>query len=77
MHLFLSVFYVSECFAYMYVHVWYPQRSEEGTRPPGTSGTKDGCEPLFVWVLGIKLESSGEATSALNIEPSLQPLKTS
>jgi hypothetical protein len=25
--------------------VWYPQRSEEGIRFPGT-GVTDGCEPL-------------------------------
>lgn len=30
-----------------HMHVWNPQRSEEGTGCPGTSTTVEDCEPRF------------------------------
>lgn len=43
----------------------HPQRSEEGTRSPGT-GVIGGWLWMAMWVLGIELESSGRAARALN-----------
>ena len=52
---------------------WYPQRTEEGVRTPGT-GITDSCEPLCgYWELN--LSSLEEHPVLLLTEPPLQPLE--
>jgi hypothetical protein len=52
---------------------WYPQRTEEGVRTPGT-GITDSCEPLC-GDLELTLSSLEEHPVLLLTEPPLQPLE--
>jgi hypothetical protein len=49
------------------MHTWWPQRPED----PLSSGigVTDGYELAALWVLGVKLSSSGRSAGALNHWP--------
>lgn len=53
------------CMSIPHVYDWCPWRPEMDVRSFETGGT-DGCEPLSMWELGIKLKFFGGAASALN-----------
>lgn len=71
----LYLFHVS-IFACMYlymhhIHIWYLQRSKEGTESPEQELQK----VVSLWVLGTQARSSAEAASAPNLQDvSLTPL---